>query len=72
MPQKRWLKLKLISIDCEQLIMDCFDCIFISSDGLAYLIPMFSLVSRFLRLREMHNALQLPRFFFFSSFSFFS
>ena len=34
----------------EQLTMDCFDCIFISTNNLAYLIPipMFSLVSWFL------------------------
>ena len=31
-----------------QLIMVCFDCIFISTDDLAYLIPMFSMVSWFL------------------------
>ena len=47
---RRWQKLKLIWIDYEQLIMDYFDCIFIyiSTDHLAYLIPMFSLVSWFL------------------------
>ena len=48
--QKRWWKLKLIWINYEQLTMDCFDCIFISTNNLAYLIPipMFSLVSWFL------------------------
>ena len=41
---------KLIWIDYEQLIMDCCDCIFISTNNLAYSIPipMFSLVSWFL------------------------
>ena len=41
----------LILIDYEQLTMDCFNCIFISTtNNLAYLtpIPMFSLVSWFL------------------------
>ena len=41
---------KLIWIHYEHLIMDCFDCIFISTNNLVYLIPMpmFSLVSWFL------------------------
>ena len=48
MYQKRSWKLKLIWIDYEQFIMDCFDCIFLSTNDLAYLIPMLSLVLWFL------------------------
>ena len=44
-----WRTLKFIWIDYEQLIrpMDCFDCIFIPTNNLAYLIPIrvFSMVS---------------------------
>ena len=37
---------KAAKAEVEQLIMDCFDCIFISTNNSAYLIPMpiFSLV----------------------------
>ena len=49
---KRWRTLKFIWIDYEQLIrpIDCFDCILMSTNNFAYLIPipMFSLVSWYL------------------------
>ena len=41
-------KSELIWIDYEQLMMDYFDCIFLSTDDLAHLIPVFSLVPWFL------------------------
>ena len=41
MHQNTWRKLRLIWIDYEQLIMDCFRCIFESTDHLAHLIPVF-------------------------------
>ena len=45
----RWRKLKLIWINYGQLITDCFDYVFISTNNLVYLIPilMLSLVHDF-------------------------
>ena len=48
MYQNTWWKLRLIRIDYEQLIMDCFHCIFKSMDNLAHLIPVLWFVSWFL------------------------
>ena len=56
MHQNMWRKLRLIWIDYEQLIMDCFHCIFKSTDNLAHLIPVFWLVSWFLCF--LHHLLQ--------------